>query len=326
MVVGPVGPDDFADNVCDSLSHMGHQVVAAGPSRKLPPLRRLGFGVEIALERVPALDRSRQQGLAERVLEECPDLLLTMDRRLHGSVVAAAKSVGARTALWFPDHVGNMDRHQMFLAGYDRIYIKNPLFVRRLREIYGVPAVYMPEAANSRWHRPTAEYGSRPVIVMAGSVHPTRALLLDRLIADGVTIEIYGSPMPSWLDLPRVRGAHTGLYLRRQEKANTFRGARAVLNNLHPAEFAGINCRVFEGAASGAVVLTEPREGLPELFEVGREVDTFDSYDELLSKIRSLLDSPDVGRPMADAAALRAHSDHTYELRLAAILNDLGLG
>lgn len=325
MVVGPLGADDFADNVQESLTSMGIQVVATGASRPQLPFRRLESAAEQIADRLSRVDKSWQGRLRVTVKHERPDLLLSMDRRVHRSVIQAARDVGTRTALWFPDHVANLGLHQMFLAGYDRIYIKNPVFVRRLQGIYGINARYLPEAANARWHRTTLPYGTRAVIVMAGNVHPTRALLLDRLLRDGVPVEIYGAPMPTWIDLPRVRAAHKGTYLARSHKADVFRSARAVLNNLHPGEFAGINCRVFEGAASGAVVLTEPREGLSDLFDLGREVEKFDSYDELLEKSAALLKSDQAGREIGDRAAARAHNDHTYEKRLASIFADLEL-
>jgi spore maturation protein CgeB len=97
----------------------------------------------------------------------------------------------------------------------------------------------------------------------------------------------------------------------------------AVLNNLHPAEDAGMNCRLFEAAASGAVVVTEERVGLRDLFAPGEEVLTFDTYDGLVTTLRGLLGDSAVGLPVADAAASRAHREHTYEHRLTSILDDL---
>ena len=221
--------------------------------------------------------------------------------------------------------VSNLGKHELFLAGYDRIYFKNRPLVEQLRSVYGLAVAHLPEAANPSWHRPIGEYGTERMIVVAGNVHPTRAILLDRLVAAEVPLRIYGPPMSAWIDFPRLRAIHVGRSVVREEKAATFRSARGVLNNLHPAEYAGSNCRLFEATACGAAVLTEWRSGMESLFEAGREVLPFDSFDQLLSTCQLLLDDPEAGRAVADAGALRSATDHTYAIRLLALFGDLDL-
>ena len=102
-----------------------------------------------------------------------------------------------------------------------------------------------------------------------------------------------------------------------------FREAAAVLNNLHPAEFDGVNCRLFEAAACGAAVLAEYRPTIDDLFDGPSELFCYRTYDELLSQIRQLLGETGIGSERGDRASLRAHSEHTYEVRLAGILEDV---
>jgi spore maturation protein CgeB len=96
-----------------------------------------------------------------------------------------------------------------------------------------------------------------------------------------------------------------------------------VLNNLHPAEVRGVNARLFEAAGCGAAILTEFRPALPELFEIGTEVLAFSDFGELVSQAERLLGDAGLGARLGDAAALRAHASHTYEKRLAVILEHL---
>lgn len=323
MVVGPLGPDDFADNVRDTLTRMGHEVHAVGAARPSMALRKTGLLVSLVSDHTSTVDQYRQRHLVRAVERVRPNILLTMDRRLHRSVVHAAKQVGARTALWFPDSVSTMGRHDMFINGYDRIYLKNPVLVEALQSIYGLPVRYMPEACNSSWHSSISDYGADATIVMAGNIHPTRAVLITRLLDAGLPVRLYGAPVPDWVKTPELVAAHSGQYLARSEKAEVFRRARVVLNNLHPAEYAGVNCRLFEACGSGGLAMTEFRSGLPDLFEPGREVDVFASFDELREKLEWYLADPEHGRAIADAAADRGHAEHTYEHRLSAILEDL---
>lgn len=325
MVVGPLTADSFAENVAHAFVQMGHEVEMAGAPRTLPAVGRLGNIAEVLLDKLPRQDTFLQRHLLKRQCEFKPHLVLTLDRRITPEVVRQLKQNGSRVALWFPDAVSNMGRHELFLAGYDHIFLKTPALVRQLSEIQGLPVTYLPEACTPDWHRPQGAYGTRSSIVVAGNIHPTRAILLDRMIRAGLPVEIYGPALPSWVDFPAVRAAHTGTDIRYLRKAQVFRSARVVLNNLHPAEFSGVNCRLFEATASGALVLTEKREGLEDLFEPGGEVVTFDGFDELVGLCLSMLETPNAGRSIADAAAVRSHRDHRYELRLERILNVLGL-
>ena len=92
---------------------------------------------------------------------------------------------------------------------------------------------------------------------------------------------------------------------------------------MYPAEVSGVNARLFEAAGCGAAVLTEFRPTVPELFEVGKEVLAFHDFDDLLEQATRLLSEPGLTAQLGDAAAQRAHRDHTYDLRVTAILEKL---
>ena len=85
----------------------------------------------------------------------------------------------------------------------------------------------------------------------------------------------------------------------------------------------GVNSRLFEAAGCGAAVLTEFRPTVPELFVVGDEVLIFRDFDELIYQANRMLNEPSLAARLGDAAARRAHRDHTYDQRVATILEKL---
>ena len=213
-----------------------------------------------------------------------------------------------------------MGRQLMLLAPYDVLFFKEPHLVDRIRANLGLPAYYLPQACNPRWHQPSVPPGTEPYLVTASGQYPSRLRLLDRLIAKGIPLRLYGNGFPRWIGESPSRGAHTGRYVAREEKARVFRSAAGVLNTMHPAELTGVNVRLFEAAGCGAAVLTEFRSTVPDLFAVDDEVLVFHDFDQLVDQATRLLNDRGLTARLGDAAAQRAHRDHTYDLRVAAIL------
>jgi spore maturation protein CgeB len=322
-VIGPLKDDDFAENIAVALDDMGIDNVRLGPAIPTVTGKASRFAVETAQQVAPGLKDRMQRDLVRRALAAECDVIISVDSRLSVSTVDALRRGGAQTVLWFPDAIPNMGNLGMLMCRYDRYYLKDPVLCERLTNVYGAPAHYLPEACNPRWHRPTGSAGVEPFVAVVGNLYPSRLLLLDRLMAAGVPLRLYGGRAPRGSGGFASAGLDVLPAVFREDKARVFHEARAVLNNLHPGEMSGVNCRLFESAASGAVTLCEDRPALAGLFEPGREVLAFQSFDELLGQIDSALTSPDHQQPLRDAATRRAHAEHSYAARLTRILEDL---
>jgi spore maturation protein CgeB len=322
-VIGPWAPDYFADNIGDALCRRGHVVTQLGPARAYHRLKFAGKLALLARQGIPSLDERAQRRIVNASIEAGCDVVINLDADLTPDAVALMKRAGMRVAFWFPDHVANLGRQLMLLAPYDALFFKEPHLVDRLRASLDLPVYYLPQGCNPRWHRPVAPAGTEPYLVIAGNMYPSRVRLLDRLIAKGVPLKLYGAGFPRWLGETRARQVHTGRTVFREDKARAFRSAAGVLNTMYPAEIAGVNARLFEAAGCGAAVLTEFRPTVHELFDVGSEVLTYRDFDELIVQASRLLNETGLTTLIGDAAARRAHRDHTYDLRVTAILEKL---
>lgn len=322
-IIGPTDPDTFADNIAHSLPKLGVVAVPLGPSTPRPRNKMLGAAWQMAQRQTAETLEWFQRPLARRVLESDCDAVINVEHSLMPTVVSRIKSKGTRIALWYPDAVSNISRMAMIASEYDALFIKDPLLVQRLAGIYGLPAVYMPEACNPDWHHPVGAAGSEPFIVVVGSLYPTRARLLRRLYDAGIPLRLYGVNFPRWYDAGPLANLVTQNYVTRQQKSRVFREARGVLNNLHPGEMNSVNARLFEATAAGAAVLCEQRDVLSDLFRPDEEVLSFSTFDELSGMCRQLLSETGMTKSIGDAASARAHTDHTYEIRLSAMLEYL---
>jgi spore maturation protein CgeB len=318
-VIGPQGADDFADNISDSLDAMAIDNVRLGPAQPRPRNPKVSAALSVARQAL-WVDERLQRRVATRALEYECDAVLTVEGNTSPAVVETLRANGVPVALWFPDHITNLGRFQMLLAPYSALFFKEPILVQRLRATLDLPVHYLPEACNSRWHRSDEPQGVDPVIVVAGNMYPSRLRLLERLVGAGIPLELYGGGFPRWVGNRPAFGIHTGKYIVRREKADTFRRAAAVLNSLHPGEVDGVNCRLFEATGSGAVVLAEDRAEMDKLFSPD-EVLSWATFDDLIDQARRALTGAGTLFEVGDRAAVRAHTEHTYERRLSVIID-----
>lgn len=321
-VVGPTWPDSFAGNIISALADMGHDPVTLG-SLYAPRGRYASAAGKAIRDAMPALDERAQRHVTVAARRAECEIVINTDQRLMPALVRDMQQAGIKVGIWFPDHVASMGRQLMLLASYDAVFVKEPHVVHTLRALLDKPLFYLPQACNPRWHRPLIAAGTKPYLVIAGNMYPSRLLLLERLLASGIPLKLYGSGFPRWIGETQLHEVHAGRPVFGAEKARVFRSAAAVLNTMYPAEIAGVNVRLFEAAGCGAAVLTEFRPTVPDLFAIGSEVLAFRDFDELVGQARRLLDDSGLSAKLGDAAATRAHESHTYERRLTVILEKL---
>jgi spore maturation protein CgeB len=319
-VIGPVAPDCFAENVIDALRHMGHVATPLGPGREICSSRLTSRVANVAKGMLPRLDERSQRQLIRAAGEADCEIIVNVDPAVLPGTVRRLRQSGARVVFWFPGNVAQLGRQLMLLAPYDALFFKDPLLVERLRGNLGLPVYYLPEACNPRCHRPLVPAGTEPYLAIVGSLHPSRVRLLERLIAKGIPLKLYGGAPPPWLGDSPVLHLQPRPAVLREEKARVFRAAAGVLNTLHPAEMTGVNARLFEATGSGGAVLTQFRPALPGLFTADREVLVFHDFDELVGLASRLLNEAGLTARLGDAAAQRSHRDHAYEVRLQALI------
>ncbi len=106
-----------------------------------------------------------------------------------------------------------------------------------------------------------------------------------------------------------------------EEVGRIYSQSRIVFN----ASIAGdVTMRVFEGAASGALVLTDSiANGLSDLFDIGSELVVYHDDDDLLARIAHYLANETERARIAEAGYRRVHAQHTYAHRIQTIIQSI---
>lgn len=81
-----------------------------------------------------------------------------------------------------------------------------------------------------------------------------------------------------------------------------------------------VNQRVFDVPACGGFVLSDYREQMEDLFELGREAVCYRDPGEIPDLVRFYLDNPAARERIAQAGRERVLSEHSYDLRLDTLM------
>lgn len=294
---------------------------------------RLGFGTSQTIDRAinklaGTFLREPERLIESRLLQAVHKFQPTFVLVIHGSQLSP-KSIDrlrlvtrAPVACWFQDPLTRLGRQFLLGSGYDVVFLKDrymeSLFSRMIKS---TTFRYLPEACNPRVHRPVelsaedrARFGCD--VMIAGTLYYYRQEILRQLT--GIDLRVWGT-FPGWIQY-RLPAAHQGREVMLEEKAKAIGAARICLNTLHFAEVNSLNCRAFEIAGCGGFQLVTSVPLMAEHFEPGVELATFDSAPDLLERIHYYLRHPQIAADIARRGQLRAHREHTYEIRLAEIL------
>lgn len=340
VVFGRFGPDNLGSHVVETLQQMGHETVECDPLNDIllpwtaswsrPQIlgKVRGIFVREMLGR-PSFAKALVRKVNSQLGGSKCDLMISLHDFLSPDAMSQLKhEFKSPLALWFPDAVSRLGKSFMLSGLYDFLFFKDPFLVTRLREELGLASTfYLPECCNPSRHSPppNSTFGTRYDVGTVGNLHPARVTVLKKLAAQGVSTAVWGPSFPRWTEA-HVDGIESLPVVANAEKIAAFRSCRIVVNTVHPTEVESSNVRTFEVAASGAFQLTTTRPSLGSLFDIGSELETYSSIDELASKVRYFLEQPELRSKIAAAAQRRVLADHTFEKRLEELLGIVEMG
>jgi spore maturation protein CgeB len=93
--------------------------------------------------------------------------------------------------------------------------------------------------------------------------------------------------------------------------------SRITLNrHIDVAENNANNMRLYEATGVGSLLITDRKDNLGEIFEVGKEIVAYSSQEEAAELIRYYLDHAEEAATIARAGQARTLREHTYRHRM----------
>jgi spore maturation protein CgeB len=334
LLVGKFDNESFASHILQTLELDEHTVIRFQHGIEY---RHKGFmhqkmnSLELVIERTlwntRYIENKTLKRLDRALKNKSIDLTIcTHDFLRPAEVDFIREKTKAPIVMWFPDAVVNFGRHMFLNAAYDVLFFKDLFITERLqKEFPSKKIVYLPECCNPLVHK---KYDATPEeigkygcdITTAGNLYANRILFFEQLVPLGFNIKIWGNPAAKWMQTQKLKQAIQNEYIMDAAKGKAFSLAKIVTNNLHPGEIDGINCRAFEIPALYGFQLISYRSCINELFIPGKEIETYQDFNELVDKIRYYLKNDSQRNGIREAGYKRVHTDHTYAIRLKKLI------
>ena len=213
---------------------------------------------------------------------------------------------------------------QPYLQAYDLILTSFPHFVPRLRAM-GIASEYFRIGFDPRVLDLLGPVEKDVDVSFVGGIsrHHGKALPMLEHLANQTPIQFFGygaSGLPSSSPIKaRHRGEVWGLDMYR-----ALARSRVTLNrHINVAENNANNMRLYEATGVGTLLITDAKDNLGELFEVGKEVVAYRNQDEAVELITHYLKHPDEAQAIARAGQQRTLREHTYQARMVELIDIL---
>ena len=153
-------------------------------------------------------------------------------------------------------------------------------------------------------------------VSFVGTAHGNRPEIVDSLRQRGIEVDCFGYGWPGGAvgadDIPHIIRSSV-ISLNFANSGASWCGRSAKRNNQ-------LKARTFEVPGAGGFLLSEWCEGIEMCYLPGREIEVFHTVNELAEKVRYYLDNLEKRDEIAMAGFHRTCSEHTYDLRLAKVL------
>jgi hypothetical protein len=298
------GTADAYSHYLRELGHEAHEVVV-----NCEPLQA-AWGREHGYSGL-----SPEDTLLRQVEDFAPDVVYLQNLHvLSDHAMRSLRSSGALVAGQIASAAPSDERLRM----YDLLLTSFPHFVDRFRAL-GVDAEYFRIGFDPRVLDRLGQTTTEHQVVFVGALNGLRHRRGNAAIARAarrLPLQVWGYDLrgwPPWSPLRRhYNGEAWGI-----EMFRILASSRIVLNrHIADARQYANNMRLYEATGVGALLVTDAKENLADLFDPGSEVVAYTDASDLVNQVRRYLADEDARDEIAAAGQARTLREHTYAVRM----------
>lgn len=260
-------------------------------------------------------DRHRQQLnslVARTIADRRPEIVLAVKGdELDESVHDAIRAVGATSAVWIYDELGNTRFTPELIRKFGGVASYSKRDTAALTAA-GIECLHVADAFDPELRFTPRQTNS---IVHIGALYPAREAALVALARAAVPVRTYGREWSRHpIDLARTWGGKrppipSGREMSRSRALGLMAGAPAALN-IHGTHD-GFNMRTFEIGGAGGVQIID-RCDVGDIYEPGQEILSYSEFDELIELSNRAIADDRWGDSIRQAAMRRTMAEHTF--------------
>lgn len=325
------GTSDFYSRHLNAMGHETRDLIVNCVPLQAQWARRRGMRLALAglripprAYRVPVVGRilARVPGLLDIAIDQVrqfkPDVLYCQDLNFFPpSAMAALRDnvkliVGQIASPLPPDE---------FIRPFDLILTSFPHFVPRLRAM-GIASEYFRIGFDTRMLEKlgTVEQDVAASFVGGISRYHGKAVPTLEYLARQTPIEFFGYGASTLDRNSPIRAKHHGEVWGLSMYRALARSGVTVNRHIDVAENNANNMRLYEATGIGAMLITDRKDNLGELFEIGKEVVAYSSMEEAAELINHYIAHPAEAAAIARAGQRRTLSEHTYAHRMTELV------
>lgn len=337
-------PGSNSEAAYQALKRQGHSMLPVDEADFFPlAWKRFGLkAVRKALQ--PWLIEELHRDIVERARLYRPHLFLA----IKGAFIPARTlqrlgEMGIVRINWYPDV--SFTVHSRYLPHslplYDWVFTTKTFGIKDMREKLGItntslllhgydPEIHRPQdLSEEERHR----YGCDASFI--GTWSPKKQRYLEQVVENlpELKLRVWGNQWENALPGP-LEEAIEGTEIIGREYAKAIRASKiniAILSERRAGASSGdlITSRTFHIPASGGFMLHERTEEVLEVYEEGEEIACFDSPEELVQKIRGLVDADQKREEMTRRGRESCVPAHSLDERVKAVIEkyrELGVG
>lgn len=264
----------------------------------------------------------RERGIAghplaitiEQIRRERPDVIYIHDMSI--AFEAFLQEIRPHTSL-IVGQIASPVHPNTFLNGLDAIFTSFPHFANAFRK-QGIPSLYQPLAFEGKILETLTDTERDLPVTFIGGISPVHQKGTEflELLARLTELQIWGYGADLLPTGSVLRRCHHGPVWGREMFKMLARSKITVNRHIDAAENNANNMRLFEATGCGTLLITDFKDNLQDLFEIGKEVVAYRSPQECAELISYYQSHPEEAAAIAKAGQSRTLRDHSYANRM----------
>ncbi len=200
---------------------------------------------------------------------------------------------------------------------YDYVLIASEIWTEKIKKLADIPVETMLQCCDPELFYPesSSEY-NHELLFVGNSRNVFRKIIKDLLPTDK-SLSVYGTNWDDLIDEEYIAGNH----IPNKELRKAYSSCKILLNDhwddMRVKGF--ISNRLFDGFASGALIISDKVKGAEEVF--GEALITYETHDELNDLIDHYLDDEELSIKVVENTRNNVIEHHTFQNRAEYMLN-----